>query len=251
MKRGTPDHPKAVDLAERLGIERWGAAGILECLWHFAAQYARRGDIGRRSDASIAKSIGWRGEPKVLIEALVAAGWLDRCPCHGLRIHDWPGHADQAVQRSGEVKAEGFLECYSLKLEDSSRRLEDSAMGRGSAGPAVAVASVPLPEPEPSAGPSPSAPLDPTAFAGNRRNQYAEAFFEAWRKRRGGGALVISPAEYALIDECLEADVPLRIALRGLADCAGKPGPKTSLVYAGPAVREAVARWRTGMSGAA
>lgn len=93
--------------------------------------------------------------------------------------------------------------------------------------------------------------VDAEAYAENRRNQYAEAFFEAWRKRRGGGALVISPADYALIDECLKADVPLRIVLRGIADCAGKPGPKTPLVYAGPSVREAIERWRVGMGGTA
>ena len=57
MKRGTPDHPKTLELADRLGLERWGAVGLLECLWHFAAHYAKRGDVGRFSDEAIARAM--------------------------------------------------------------------------------------------------------------------------------------------------------------------------------------------------
>lgn len=112
MKRGGPQHPKTLTLAAKLEIERWGAVGIVESLCHFAMQYARRGDIGRHPDAAIAEGIGWRGEPEKLISGLVEAGFLDRCPCHRLRIHDWPHHADQALQKTRDVVTLGFLECY-------------------------------------------------------------------------------------------------------------------------------------------
>lgn len=126
MKRGTPTHPKTLTLAAALGIERWGAAGVLECLWHFASQYARRGDIGRHKDVAIAQGIGWSGNPEKLIAALVESGWLDRCACHRLKIHDWPEHVDQSVGRSKEVVGSGYVECYgspSEKLENPSENL--------------------------------------------------------------------------------------------------------------------------------
>jgi len=119
LKRGTTDHPKTHELAAVLGLEKWGAVGVLEALFHFTAQYARRGDIGRHTDAAIARGIGWSKEPAKLIGGLVQAGWLDRCRCHRLRVHDWHDHADQTVGRCEEVKRSGFIECY----EDASALL--------------------------------------------------------------------------------------------------------------------------------
>jgi hypothetical protein len=112
VKRGTPNHPKTRELAAALDLPQYAAVGILEALWHFAAVYARRGDVGRRSDAAIAAAIDWRGEPGILVDALVRSGWLDRCACHRLRIHDWPEHADRAVAKTEDVKRQGWLECY-------------------------------------------------------------------------------------------------------------------------------------------
>lgn len=120
MKRGTPNHPKTTSLAAALDFPRWGAIGILESLWHFCQAYARRGDVGRFSDRAISDSIEWRGDPSVLIRALVDTGWLDECPCHRLRVHDWPEHADAGVTNTSEVKSVGFLECYSDVVFTSS-----------------------------------------------------------------------------------------------------------------------------------
>jgi hypothetical protein len=78
MKRGTPDHPKVYALAEALGIRRPAALGHLELLFHFAAQYAPRGDAGRYPDKRIAAATGWPGKAEKLIESLVTTGWLDR-----------------------------------------------------------------------------------------------------------------------------------------------------------------------------
>ena len=112
MKRGTPDHPKTHALAALLGLEKWGAVGVLEALFHFAAQYAKRGDLGRHPNAAIARGIGWSGDADALVAGLVTAGWLDRCRCHRLRVHDWTDHADQTVKRTDEVAKHGFLDCY-------------------------------------------------------------------------------------------------------------------------------------------
>lgn len=78
---------------------------------------------------------------------------------------------------------------------------------------------------------------------GAEKREFAEAIWEAWRKKRGGGSFVISAAEYTLVDQCWSEDVPLRIVLRGIQDCAGKPTPKTPLTYARGAVKDAIAHW--------
>lgn len=134
MKRGGPHHPKTLALSAALGVERCHAVGILESLWHFVSQYARRGDIGRHPDTAIAQGIGWAGSPAALTSALVETGWLDRCPCHRLRIHDWPDHADQGVQRTKEVIKGAFIECYGTSFElskDASAASADMATGNG------------------------------------------------------------------------------------------------------------------------
>lgn len=125
MKRGGPTHPKTLDLAAYLRIDRWGAVGILECLFHFVATYARRGDIGRLSDRQIAQGVGWGGDPEQLIEGLVAAGWLDRC-CdeHRLRVHDWHEHADQGVNQSKVIRDQKFLPCYLINTGKPSAHPE-------------------------------------------------------------------------------------------------------------------------------
>lgn len=164
MKRGTPHHPKLDHLASLLQLSRWGAVGVLETLWHFAQSFCRRGDIGRYTDEEVARWLGWTGDAGELVRALAQSRWLDPCPCHRYRLHDWPDHADQAVTRTEEVKRHGFLECYSVA---SSRPLASSsgplARPSGSAEafqPAVAVA-VPLPLPEPL--PLPAAPAPAAA----------------------------------------------------------------------------------------
>jgi hypothetical protein len=106
MKRGGPNHPKTYALAEALGIRRVQAIGMLELLFHFVAQYAPEGDVGRYSDKRIAAALDWCGSVSKLIDALVATRWLDRHPVVRLVLHDWDTHADRAtlqkLSRSGK-----------------------------------------------------------------------------------------------------------------------------------------------------
>lgn len=97
MKRGTPRHPKVSDLATALKKEMYAAVGILELLWHFTAEYAPRGDIGRHTDIAIAKAVHWRGNPAKLIDALVQCRLLDLSQASRLVVHDWADHADDAT----------------------------------------------------------------------------------------------------------------------------------------------------------
>lgn len=118
MKRGTPEHPKVGHLASLLNIPRYGAVGILECLWHFTARYAPQGDIGKHSDKTIAAAVYWEKRPGSirvpaeflpssgrvtselwLSSSLVRAEFLDRSLKYRLIVHDWWEHADEAVRK--------------------------------------------------------------------------------------------------------------------------------------------------------
>jgi hypothetical protein len=94
MKRGTPDHPKVLMLANKLKMPRFCAVGLLECLWHFTARYAAQGDIGKYGNDNIAAAVDWRKDPDDLIEALVATKFLDRSEKYRLVVHDWSDHSD-------------------------------------------------------------------------------------------------------------------------------------------------------------
>lgn len=118
MKRGTLRHRKLIRLAGELGIQPLFAAGILEGLWHWAAETCPTGSLQDATPEEIAAGIGYQGDCEALISALVTAGWLDkmransrtnmrdcaqtarttRANCaHVLCIHDWHEHADYDV----------------------------------------------------------------------------------------------------------------------------------------------------------
>jgi len=107
VKRGTPMHPKTHELASLLGVRHVTVLGHLELLFHFTAQYAPEGNIGRYSDKRIAAGLEWPGKPEKLIESLVAAGWVDRDDRARLVVHDWSDHADrstlQHLSRLGKI----------------------------------------------------------------------------------------------------------------------------------------------------
>lgn len=124
MKRGTPRHPKLLHLSELLNLPEYAAAGLLEMMWHFTAEFALDGAIGKHSDGAIAKALCWDRASTELVEALVCSGWLDRCECHRLRVHDWKDHADQTVQRVLAKRNQEFAPCY----DDPSTVLAPSKM---------------------------------------------------------------------------------------------------------------------------
>jgi len=100
MKKDTPNHPKMTALASILNIPRYSAVGILESLWHWAAQFAKPGDIGRWTDEQIASGIGYDGDAHKLIEALLQSGWIDTDEKYRLIIHDWYEHCEDFVHMS-------------------------------------------------------------------------------------------------------------------------------------------------------
>lgn len=119
MKRGTPDHPKTLMLAALLKVNRAQAVGHIELMFHFAADYAKDGAIGKWPDSMIAQKCGWDGEPETFMAALAGArgssnaGWIDADTVHRWIIHDWSEHADDAVQK--------YLAEHGLRFADGSK----------------------------------------------------------------------------------------------------------------------------------
>lgn len=102
MKREARNHSKTKRLCRKLDIPLYQAMGILECIWHLTATEAWRGDIGKLSNEDIALALDYRGSEDILVGALVYCGWLDANSEHRLLVHDWPEHADSAVQKRAE-----------------------------------------------------------------------------------------------------------------------------------------------------
>jgi len=121
VKRGATEHPKMMMLASVLGVQKWGAVGIMESVWHFTAKYAPQGDIGKYSDEMIAAGIGWQDDPKRLIEALLGCGWADLSGQGRPIVHDWSEHADDYADK--------YLARHGLTYADgrSPRRTADNA----------------------------------------------------------------------------------------------------------------------------
>jgi hypothetical protein len=100
-----PGHRKVFELSERLGIEQAHAFGLLCCLWARALVEARDGQVfgGAKRLATLA---GWHGDPQVFLDAMVAAGAIDR-KAELLFIHDWIQYGGQSLAAIGSRQANG------------------------------------------------------------------------------------------------------------------------------------------------
>ncbi len=128
MKRGTPRHPKIERLAEFLEIELYAAGGLLEFLWHFAAEFAPSGNIGKHTNRAIARAVCWRGDEFQLIEALLTCGWIDKKD-EQIVIHDWHEHADDSVHMKLARAREYFFDGSAPRLNRLPRKEREDAEG--------------------------------------------------------------------------------------------------------------------------
>lgn len=107
MKTGCPYHPKTSHLMHLLKIDRCTAIGILEGMWHYTAEWTPTGLLSKFNVATMVSWIDAPVEPDDLIEALLAAQFLERIPA-GLYIHDWHIHATDAVHRKLAITVSHF-----------------------------------------------------------------------------------------------------------------------------------------------
>ena len=96
-------HKKTCHLRDSLGFSaNYQAVGVVVCLWSWVAVNAPDGDLKGYSARDIADAVGYRKSPAKLLDALVAAGFVDR-DANTFRIHGWEEHAallmDAAAQQ--------------------------------------------------------------------------------------------------------------------------------------------------------
>ena len=98
MKSDAIFHPKTKRLEKILGVPLYQAAGLLECLFQFATQFADDGRVGKYSADEIADFLEYEGEADHLVASLKLAGWLDG-DGPDLSIHDWFDHCPEFVKK--------------------------------------------------------------------------------------------------------------------------------------------------------
>jgi len=137
-KRGTPEHPKTLALADELaerfpmpeGIALAASLGLLERLWHLTARYAPAGNIGRFTARQIARRLDWPADREAddLVGMLVSTGWIDvHEPSGVLVVHDWAAHADDACKKSLEkAGVSTFHTGEPIRRENHSRTIRES-----------------------------------------------------------------------------------------------------------------------------
>jgi hypothetical protein len=169
MKRGTPRHPKLIHLRQLLKTGIAPAVGHLELLWHFTAEFAPRGDVGRFPDERIEAALHWQGKAGRLLWALAESGWLDHHPGCRLCVHDWAEHADDAVKKRLARSGLQFVQVnrkVTGQRRDTDKKTPDKVRSYRDCGS--------LPEPEPVPVPVPT--TSSTAENASACDFAAEAF---------------------------------------------------------------------------
>ncbi|NQV27748.1 MAG: hypothetical protein HQ518_25650 [Rhodopirellula sp.] len=122
MKVGTTELVKFRHLKRALGLPHFGAVGILESLWMFAAKNSPLGDIGKHSNEDIACMVEWDESPDELIDHLVKYRWLDAHPEHRLVIHDWSEHAPNWLKGNLASRGKQFADTLSQPAKHGAKR---------------------------------------------------------------------------------------------------------------------------------
>lgn len=107
-----------------LGISVPAAIGHLHCLWWWALDYAEDGDLSVFDAEDIADAAMWDGDPQAFVDALIAcgpsgrAGFVERTPDGGLRLHDWEEYAGRLIasrQANARAGAKGNHERWHVR----------------------------------------------------------------------------------------------------------------------------------------
>jgi hypothetical protein len=97
------DHRKVVQLSDALDMPEPHVVGHLSFLWLWAVDNASDGRL-ICSDRVVAKAAAWSGDARVFVDALIAAGFLDRIE-DGVKIHDWDDYGGKLTAKR-EANAE-------------------------------------------------------------------------------------------------------------------------------------------------
>lgn len=135
VHQSLPTHRKTDALADLLGIRPVEVVGHVTCLWLWALDNARDGNLTASSPRAIARAAMWEGDPSRFYNALVAAGFLDE---PGM-IHDWDeytGRLQEQLERRREKTRERVANWRArqkaLQEQDESGNGLRSALPNGS-----------------------------------------------------------------------------------------------------------------------
>jgi hypothetical protein len=90
-------HPKTARLARRLRVPKAQAIGHLVALWLWCLEYAPDGELSKFDVEEIAEAALWEQDAAQFVEALVAAGFLDRND-DVLSVHDWDQYGGKILE---------------------------------------------------------------------------------------------------------------------------------------------------------
>lgn len=99
-----PDHPKVIDLADLLRLDKDAVVGKLVRLWTWALNSREDGFLRAKDIVTVADVMRFKGKPQRLIEALVEVQLLDQAE-DGYTIHDWDDHVAMLMEKR-EMKRE-------------------------------------------------------------------------------------------------------------------------------------------------
>jgi len=202
-----------------LEIRRAEAVGILECLWHWTAKFAPRGDIGRFPDVEIEDGAYWEGQTGRLVTALVDTGWVDRSEDHRLVVHDWHEHTDDATKKA--LSRRGLEPVTAFRRTDPDWRVKNG--------------SLPEPKPEPHGALTLGVPYKP----------YGEHVWSVYCERRGTQLPDASSADHYQMRKWYDAGIPPRVVAQALRECKGEG---RTLRYYDGAVMDEAKRWARAMN---
>lgn len=91
-------HPKTKKLARLLGVSVPTAVGHLHGLWYWALDFAQDGDLTKYDPEEIADAVLWEGGASDLMEALIAAEYIDQ-DGDNISLHDWHDYAGRLIEQ--------------------------------------------------------------------------------------------------------------------------------------------------------
>ena len=135
-------HPKTKKLARLLGVSLPAAVGHLHYLWWWALDFAPTGSLGKFDAEDIADAMQWDGDPGQLVDALLAAGYVDNAE-DGLALHDWAEYAGKLLERRAKDRARKRISAESASVPQDFQRKGTGKDEEGAQLPSVPNLTVP------------------------------------------------------------------------------------------------------------
>lgn len=97
------EHKKTYRLMAELGCSKRDAISIVHMIWWWCLDNALEGRI-EVPPIALKAATEWEGDADKLVDALLAAEWLERHPDGGFLVHDWTHYCGALVEKRLERK---------------------------------------------------------------------------------------------------------------------------------------------------